>query len=327
MCEETISPDKIKIRRITSADLKVIYPRLKEVYSKTGFANSTISKLLYGSTWKESVVAEVDGKIAGFYFVSRRNIPFYKPKKLKKLNKEFDFDDYDILVNGEGLEGIALGVFPEFKEAGVGKKLIEYPSTLYVDYVWGYQVKSLDNIKDWLKRRKLYADVGFYITYQIFDDSNDNRPPVADVMGEADVHQIYQPNGYSCGPTCLAMVKNFVMGEIPSIDDICKECGTDMVVGTPPDRMRLGLKYLKINYKEHIGTDIDPYENLKRIVDEGNVAIIRTIIGGPHWIIVSGYKDDIYLINDPWQGEIQYTKDELEEFWEVRDYFCFEILK
>jgi len=38
-----------------------------------------------------------------------------------------------------------------------------------VDYIWGFQFKSLKNIDDWLKRRKIYFEnEGLYITYQIF---------------------------------------------------------------------------------------------------------------------------------------------------------------
>jgi hypothetical protein len=34
--------------------------------------------------------------------------------------------------------------------------------------VWGYQFKSLKNIDDWLKRRKIYYEnAGVYITYQM----------------------------------------------------------------------------------------------------------------------------------------------------------------
>jgi hypothetical protein len=50
--------------------------------------------------------------------------------------------------------------------------LINYPTSMGYDYVWGYQLKMLDNINDWLKRRKIYADIGnMFITYQIFNSN------------------------------------------------------------------------------------------------------------------------------------------------------------
>ena len=69
------------------------------------------------------------------------------------------------------MEGIALGVLKEYKNKSVGKKLIEYPKSIpNVDYIWGYQFKSLKNIDDWLKRRKIYSENNvFYITYQLLN--------------------------------------------------------------------------------------------------------------------------------------------------------------
>ena len=69
---------------------------------------------------------------------------------------------------------MALGVFSEYKNSGIGKMLIEYPKTLGVDYIWGYQLKALENINDWLKRRKIYLQTpGLYVTYQIFNDNEE----------------------------------------------------------------------------------------------------------------------------------------------------------
>ena len=78
-----------------------------------------------------------------------------------------NFEDFE---GAEGIEGVALGVDNQYKGLGIGKKLIEYPRNLpNVDYIWGYQLKSLKNIDDWLKRRKIYAENNYlYVTYQIF---------------------------------------------------------------------------------------------------------------------------------------------------------------
>jgi DNA polymerase III alpha subunit (gram-positive type) len=71
-----------------------------------------------------------------------------------------------------GIQGVALGVSSEFKNLGIGKMLINYPATLGYDYVWGYQLRALDNINDWLKRRKIYSETGnMFTTYQIFNSN------------------------------------------------------------------------------------------------------------------------------------------------------------
>ena len=36
------------------------------------------------------------------------------------------------------------------------------------------------------------------------------------------VKHLYQPDGISCGPTCIKMVGDFFKGEVDSIDEICK---------------------------------------------------------------------------------------------------------
>jgi len=145
-------------------------------------------------------------------------------------------------------------------------------------------------------------------------------------LTEEEIQHIYQPTGNSCGPTCLKMVGDFIHGDVGKIDDICKECGTDWVVGTPPDKMRIGLQKLNINYAEH-QKDIFPFKQLRHAIDRGNVCIVRTITQGvPHWINIVGYNMDVFDVHDPWLGPIKYNEEELFKIWSIRDFFFFEIL-
>jgi hypothetical protein len=140
------------------------------------------------------------------------------------------------------------------------------------------------------------------------------------------IKHIYQPTGNSCGPTCIKMVGDFLVGNIPSIDEICEMCGTDWVVGTPPDRMKIGLDSLNIQYKEHI-SEIEPFQSIKNTIDRGNVAIVRTITQEiPHWIVIHDYNEDDFIVNDPWLGELKYSESQLDNIWKVRDYYYFEII-
>ena len=145
-------------------------------------------------------------------------------------------------------------------------------------------------------------------------------------LSEEEIQHIYQPTGNSCGPTCLKMVGDFIHGDVGKIDDICKECGTDWIVGTPPDKMRIGLHKLNINYVEHQKENF-PFNQLKHAIDRGNVCIVRTITQGvPHWINIVGYNENIFNVHDPWLGEIKYNEQELHSIWSIRDFFFFEIL-
>jgi hypothetical protein len=119
-----------------------------------------------------------------------------------------------------------------------------------------------------------------------------------------------------------------------SIQHISKMCGTDNIVGTPPDRMERGMKALELEYIEYIGSP-RPYELLKKVIDDGNVAIIRTITDGiPHWVVVSSYffitrphlSEDKFKILDPWKGERLSNEKDLDKIWKQRDYQFFEII-
>ncbi len=72
-------------------------------------------------------------------------------------------------VELKGVEGVLLAVSEEIRGRGWGNKLKDFPKTLEVDYIWGQQLKSLNNLEDWLKRRELVAETqSVYITAEIF---------------------------------------------------------------------------------------------------------------------------------------------------------------
>jgi len=145
-----------------------------------------------------------------------------------------------------------------------------------------------------------------------------------------------QPSGNTCGPSCIYMTwyhsinkDNMIPFEIEmkhSIEDIANLCGTDWVVGTPPERLATGLAALELKYVEYISSP-HPFDLLKIVINNGNIPIIRTITQGiPHWVIVNGYDENFFHIKDPWLGEIKYNQSDLDYIWKVRDYQFFEIL-
>lgn len=137
-----------------------------------------------------------------------------------------------------------------------------------------------------------------------------------------------QPTNISCGPTCIKMVYDSqpLNEKEYSIMDICELCGTDSIVGTPPDRMELGMKALGMTYVEHIGND-NPFTHLHSVLESGNIPVIRTITHGiPHWIIAKSFDGKKYEILDPALGEIKYTEAQLKKVWNPRNYQFFEII-
>lgn len=145
-----------------------------------------------------------------------------------------------------------------------------------------------------------------------------------------------QPTGNTCGPTCIYMALNYIINkpnDLPfdvyiskPIQEIAEACGTDWVVGTPPERMVKGFEEYEMKYVEYVHSP-DPYSLLKHVIDSDNIPIVRTITQGvPHWIIVNGYDKDKYNILDPWLGQIEYTQEQLDLIWSKRQYQFFEII-
>ncbi len=145
-----------------------------------------------------------------------------------------------------------------------------------------------------------------------------------------------QPTGNTCGPACIYMALRYVLNhpnDLPfdidiadTVEGIAEACGTDWIVGTPPDRMQKGMDAVKMKYIEYIHPK-RPFDLLKQVIDTGNIPIIRTITQGvPHWIIANGYIGDVFDILDPWLGVIKYDIQQLNNIWMPRDYQFFEIL-
>ena len=148
------------------------------------------------------------------------------------------------------------------------------------------------------------------------------------------IKHYYQVDGISCGPTCLKMINDYFEDErpheegysYPTIKEISVMCGTDSIVGTPPDRMEKGMSALSLKHIEYQGSP-RPFELLREILENNNIPILRTITNGiPHWILIKGFMGYEFYVNDPWLGEIIYSEKELNEIWKIRNYQFFEII-
>jgi ABC-type bacteriocin/lantibiotic exporter with double-glycine peptidase domain len=141
------------------------------------------------------------------------------------------------------------------------------------------------------------------------------------IMKKITINYSKQPTGNSCGPACIFMVSN---GK-KSITEIADDCGTDWIVGTPPERMIRGFESCNIDYIEYINST-SPFLDLITSINDDKIPILRTITRGiPHWIIVNGYDEEKFYILDPWLGEITYSPEQLDEIWKPRRYQFFEI--
>lgn len=103
--------------------------------------------------WKNSFVAVDDNKVMGVYALG--------DSQLKDVGVQHP--DYD---NLHGIQGIALGVHPNVRGMGVGKALKDHVDKhIKRDYIFGMQLKGLNNIEHWTKTRKIVAESpNMYIT-------------------------------------------------------------------------------------------------------------------------------------------------------------------
>lgn len=102
-----------------------------------------------------AILLDEEDKIMGLYLLGDKQLDSLTiSEKYLKLN---------------GVEGVLLAVSEEVRGQGWGNMLKDYPKTLEFDYIWGQQLKSLNNLEDWLKRRELIAETkSVYITAEIF---------------------------------------------------------------------------------------------------------------------------------------------------------------
>jgi len=149
------------------------------------------------------------------------------------------------------------------------------------------------------------------------------------VLNENKIGHLYQPDGISCGPTCLKMVLNHIQSNEVTIEDIKKIVGTNNIKGTTLDDMVVGLENLNIKYEyPKLVNKETAIKYLNNSIKNNNPIILRTLTQGiKHWVIVDDFDGEYYSVKDPWLGEIQYNEEEIIDIWEPRDFDCLKILK
>lgn len=84
------------------------------------------------------------------------------PHSLPKNKKESLLHLAQTLMrySGVGIQGIAVILLSQYRNKGLGRRLIEYPYTLskQYNYIWGGHEFDLHNLFHWLKRRELLLE-------------------------------------------------------------------------------------------------------------------------------------------------------------------------
>ena len=162
------------IQYIHKSDYNELIKVFDKVFPDTiGFNEKYIIK---NSNIKISRVFILNNEIIGFYMLKdlsnneNKNIILL----LNSLGYNFNINNY------KGLEGVALGVIPELKSLGYGKKLLNYvydDLTPKYDFIFGQHFDHLNNLKQWKKKRIILSNPKdeVHISFQFLDNKLQNK--------------------------------------------------------------------------------------------------------------------------------------------------------
>lgn len=143
------------INKISPSDLPAIYKTFEQCFPNYAPINESLLKFLIETVnWDISFTAEQNGKSVGFYLLGERKL--FDAIAAENAVPYEDLSRYDLM---RGIEGVALGVIPEFRKTGLTEKLKQQVKTIpNVDFIYGMQYKSLGNLDYWLRSRRLIAE-------------------------------------------------------------------------------------------------------------------------------------------------------------------------
>lgn len=123
-----------------------------------GITDENLKEVLCNVNYEISFKAEYENNIVGFYFLTDKSDLFEELKR-EGATPTMDLEKYK---DKKGVEGCALGIFPEYRNKGIGFLMIdtsiEYAKNNNIDYIFGQHYKTLNNIEYWKRIRKLIAE-------------------------------------------------------------------------------------------------------------------------------------------------------------------------
>lgn len=134
---------------------------------------------------------------------------------------------------------------------------------------------------------------------------------------------ILQPNSYTCGAACIAMVAEAVTtAAAPDVGLIASLAGTNPATGTTEIEMGRGLSKMGLSYRRGDATTV---EGLRAEMRSGRIVVLRTLVHGcKHWVVVAGANDDgSFEINCPSSGRLRWSSPVVSQVWGARDFDHF----
>lgn len=144
-----------EINKISSAERHNIYRAFEVCFPDYAPITDSMRQFLEDVVkWDISYKAEQEGKIVGFYLVGERAL-----SAAIAAENAVPLEDLSTYDSMQGVEGVALGVIPEFRKTGLTRALKQNVKSIPgLQYMYGLQYKSLGNLEYWLRSRRLVAE-------------------------------------------------------------------------------------------------------------------------------------------------------------------------
>lgn len=155
-----------KIELLQEEDLDYVISMCGDIFSEHDTMASDPLKMEFFTQLNVSYKAILNGEIIGCYLMNEDAV----------INVREDFiisEDISPYKSRKGIHGVVLALKPEFHGNGYGRKLRDTPRILgSYDYIWGYHVKSLGNIDNWLRygRRIIGENDACWVTLMDLND-------------------------------------------------------------------------------------------------------------------------------------------------------------
>ena len=123
------------------------------------------------TNWTLSLKAVANNEIIGFYMIGTRPLE----ETLEDENaEELPGENLQRYSTMNGIEGVALGVIPEYRKKGIASLLKNQVRDMGYDFIYGMQYKSLGNLQNWTKESSInrrlaaesHTDQPVYITIE-----------------------------------------------------------------------------------------------------------------------------------------------------------------
>lgn len=149
------------------------------------------------------------------------------------------------------------------------------------------------------------------------------------LCGVPELPPVRQPNGYTCGPSCLRMVLNHLcfLPDMP-LARLSRQMGCNPQTGTTEVEMARGLALCGLSYTRPglgFGADgVEALDHLRGEIEDGKLVLLRTLMQGTkHWVVVhafGGEDNDLFEVTCPVLGRETWEGKFLLEGWAARGY-------